>query len=182
MKIFINPGHMPGIEPGAGGNGMQECDVALEIGKLVKSYLEAVGYEVKLLQSDNLAGESPAYPNVTATANGWRADVFVSVHCNAFDGAARGVETLCYDPAGESGSLALCVQQQMMDTLRVFDGTIPDRGVKQRRDLAVLKYTDMPAVLVETAFIDNTQDAILLRERQDDIARAIARGVTDYFA
>lgn len=40
----------------------------------------------------------------------------------------------------------------------------------------------MPAVLVETAFIDNAADARLLVEREDDFARAIARGVTDYFA
>ena len=38
----------------------------------------------------------------------------------------------------------------------------------------------MPAVLVETAFIDNYEDGIKLRDRADDFARAIARGVTDY--
>ena len=38
----------------------------------------------------------------------------------------------------------------------------------------------MPAILVETAFIDNESDAALLRDRLDDFARAIARGVTDY--
>jgi len=38
----------------------------------------------------------------------------------------------------------------------------------------------MPAILVETAFIDNEEDAELLRNRQDAFARAIARGVTDY--
>lgn len=38
----------------------------------------------------------------------------------------------------------------------------------------------MPAVLVEMAFIDNDSDARILRDRQDDLARAIARGVTDY--
>lgn len=182
MKLFINPGHMPGVDPGACGNGLRECDVARSVGELAKGYLEAVGYEVRFLQSDNLAGENPAYANVTAEANAWGADLFVSIHCNAYNGTARGVETLCYDPVGESGSLALCIQQQLVDTLRTFDGAIPDRGVKQRRNLAVLKYTDMPAVLVETAFIDNARDAVLLRERQDDIARAIARGVTDYFA
>ena len=38
----------------------------------------------------------------------------------------------------------------------------------------------MPAVLVETAFISNMSDAKKLIENKDDIARAIARGVTDY--
>ena len=36
------------------------------------------------------------------------------------------------------------------------------------------------AVLVETAFIDNDEDAEILTNYWDDIARAIARGVTDY--
>lgn len=46
--------------------------------------------------------------------------------------------------------------------------------------LIVLKHTDMPAVLVETAFIDNNQDALLLINNSDDFAKAIARGITDY--
>ena len=46
----------------------------------------------------------------------------------------------------------------------------------------VLKNTDAPAVLIETAFIDNADDAKLLVEREDDFARAIVRSVTDYFS
>ena len=38
----------------------------------------------------------------------------------------------------------------------------------------------MPAVLVETAFIDNNEDALLLINNADDFAAAIARGITDY--
>ena len=55
-KVFINPGHCPGIDSGAvnPNTGLQEADVALAIGQLVQSYLEAVGCEVQLLQSDNL--------------------------------------------------------------------------------------------------------------------------------
>lgn len=186
MKIFINPGHAyDGIpDPGATNKEMnlRECDIALSVGQKVKHYLEAVGYEVMLLQNDNLAGESSGYQNVTATANEWEADVFVSLHCNAFNAAARGIETLCFDPNGGSGELANCIQDQLVTTLQAIDPNIPDRSVKQRRDLAVLKYTDMPAVLVEMAFIDETNDAKLLVECQDDIARAVARGITDYYA
>ena len=40
-------------------------------------------------------------------------------------------------------------------------------------DFAVLRLTSMPAVLVETAFIDNAGDAALLKNRQDDFANAI---------
>mgnify|MGYP000482501621 FL=1 len=98
MKVFINPGHMPGVDPGAmnPNSGLKECDVALAVGKLVEYYLKNAGCEVMRMQSDNLNGESPAYPNVCKNANEWGADVFVSLHCNAFDGYARGIETLMF--------------------------------------------------------------------------------------
>ena len=53
-----------------------------------------------------------------------------------------------------------------------------DRGIWQNPFL-VLWATAMPAVLVETGFIDS-EDVNLLTRHGDDIARALARGVTDY--
>ena len=58
-------------------------------------------------------------------------------------------------------------------------GTI-NRGLKDRGGLYVLKHTDMPAVLVKTAFISDGEDAVKLRDNADEFACAIARGVTDY--
>ena len=52
--------------------------------------------------------------------------------------------------------------------------------IKANPKLLVLKYTGMPAVLVELGFISNVGDEELLATRQDDFARAIARGITDY--
>ncbi len=48
-----------------------------------------------------------------------------------------------------------------------------------RASFCVLRNTTMPAVLVETGFIDS-EDVNLLTRHGDDIARALARGVTDY--
>ena len=53
------------------------------------------------------------------------------------------------------------------------------RGVKAHPSFCVLRNTTMPAVLVETGFIDS-DDITLLTQHGDDIARALARGVTDY--
>ena len=176
MKVFINPGHCPGVDSGAvnPNSGMQEADVALAIGTLVQGYLEAAGCEVQLLQSDNLMydGEGPC---VCETANEWPADIFVSIHCNAASGDAHGTEVEIYPGSDESQKLGHCIQSQIVSSL----GTV-DRGLKERPGLIVLKHTDMPAVLVETAFIDNDDDANLLANNQDDFARAIARGITDY--
>jgi len=182
MKIFLNPGHAPNGDPDPGACNtdldLRECDIALSIGEKVKMYLEHAGCTVELLQSDNLAGESEG-ENVTATANA--SGAFVSIHCNAFNGLARGIETLCYQVASDGGKLADCIQEELVADLRGIDTNIPDRGVKERPALIVLWATDMPAVLVETAFIDSVADAWLLVHYPDDIAKAIARGITDFF-
>jgi len=184
MKVFINPGHDQKYDSGAvnPNSGLREADVTAEVGALVVDYLEAAGCECQIMQSDNLAPtnsgrsdyEDRQGPTVTETANEWGADIFVSIHCNAANTDARGTEVECYG-GGAGEQLAQCIQSQIVDSI----GTV-DRGVKYMPQLLVLKYTDMPAVLVETAFIDNDADCTLLKERTDDFAAAIARGITDY--
>ena len=175
MKVFLNPGHAPNgnPDPGACGCGLRECDVAKNVADLVAGYLAAAGVEVVgSLQSDSLH-------EVVSTSNRADADVFISIHCNACNGNANGTEVWHYYGSGEGEKLADCIQSQIVDAL----GTV-DRGVKGAKPsvngLYVLNNTDAVAVLVELAFIDNEGDAALLRERQDEFARAIARGVTDY--
>ena len=171
MKAFLNLGHAPdgNPDPGACGCGLRECDVAKSVADLVERYLVDAGVEVVgNMQDDSLYA-------ITCAADESEADIFVSIHCNAFNGSANGTETCVYPGSTRSGQLGECIQRQIVDAL----GTT-DRGLKDRGELYVLKHTDMPAVLVELAFIDNDEDAELLMTRQDDFARAIARGVTDY--
>lgn len=187
MKVFINPGHDLDYDSGAVSprTGLRECEVAAHVGALVKHYLEAAGCTCELMQSDNLAPTSigrSRYADrqgltVTETANDWDADIFVSIHCNSAEAEeACGTETFAYDlDGGEGEKLATCIQDQIVDALNSVD-----RGVKANPELFVLKYTGMPAVLVELGFISNERDEELLTTRQDDFARAIARGVTDY--
>ena len=187
MKVFINPGHDLDYDSGAVSprSGLRECEVAAHVGALVKHYLEASGCTCKLMQSDNLASTSigrSRYADrqgltVTETANDWDADIFVSIHCNSAEAEeACGTETFAYAlDGGEGEKLATCIQDQIIDALNTVD-----RGVKANPKLLVLKYTGMPAVLVELGFISNVGDEELLATRQDDFARAIARGITDY--
>ena len=46
--------------------------------------------------------------------------------------------------------------------------------------LAELKRTKAPAVLIETAFHDNVDDARWIRDNIDNIARALSKSVADY--
>ncbi len=181
MRVFLNPGHDLVYDSGAVNQdrGLRECDIAHDIGMLVAAYLEKAGCEVRMLQSDNLNGESGCPDRQDATvcgaANDWPADIFVSLHCNAANAIARGTEICVYRIGGEAEKLAGCILHQIVNAV----GT-KNRGLKERPGLCVLRRTDMPAVLVEMAFIDNDSDARILNDRQDDLARAIARGITDY--
>ena len=182
MNVFINPGHALGGHPDPGcinpAEHLRECDIALTVGSLTGKFLEAAGCGVKLLQSHNLAGESPEYPCVTDEANRWLADVFVSIHVNA--GGGRGAETFCYWKFGAGGRLASCIQSQLVTAMQAIDPGYQDRGVKERKSLCVLRESYMPAALVELGFIDSG-DVSLLKEHQEDMAKAVARGITDFW-
>ena len=166
MKVFINPGH-GGNDPGACGFGCNERDIVLGIGKLTQQYLDAVGFHTRLLQFDGL-------DEIVDAANFFDADLFVSIHCNAFSGAAHGVESFYFYGSKAGARLASCINNQISDSL-----PIANRGVKTA-GFYVLANTYMPAALIECGFIDSAQDIDLLKFRQDDFARAIARGVSDY--
>lgn len=175
LKIFINPGHDMDLDPGACANNIREVDIALAIGEKLKKTMEVIGYPCQLLQSDNLNGETKGKPNVCATANNSGADIFISIHCNsAANASAKGTETLVYSTGGKAELLAKCIQTQIVNSLSTVD-----RGIKERPDLCVLRETTMPAVLVETAFISNQEDAYKLMYRIEEFANAIARGITD---
>ena len=178
MKVFLNPGHAPNGNPDPGAvndnTGLRECDVALAVGDLVAHYLKAAGVGVtKVFQCDSLE-------KICNQANASGADLFISIHCNAADAEeANGTETWACAGSSNGSTLAGCIQSQIVNAL----GTT-DRGVKIAtpgvNGLYVLTNTDMPAVLVELAFISNPGDEEILANKQDDLARAVARGITDY--
>ena len=175
MKVFLNAGHSPNGNPDPGAVNqalnLRECDIAKTITDAVAGYLVAAGVEVVgNVQSDDLVYE------VVDAANNSGADLFISIHCNSFANPNANGTEVCVFPGSSVGTeLGGFIQAQIVDAL---DTT--DRGIKYRDGLYVLRATDMPAVLVETAFISNGEDADKLRYRADDFARAIARGVTDY--
>lgn len=178
MKIiFINPGHSK-TDPGAvSANGVKEADIVASVGRSVSKHLIDVGYTAPVLQHDSLL-------TVTTAANNWPADVFVSIHCNAAENRlAQGAETWYCSGSAGGEHLARCIQAQIVTSVPVNN-----RGARMavpgQNGLYVLTNTNMPACLVELAFLSNDYDEALLinPEWQSEFSRAIARGITDYFA
>ena len=173
MRIFINPGHTPQSDIDAGrdwdcgatGYGLQENIVAANIANLTAKYLSVLDCHIKIFQSMSLE-------EIADVSNYWDSDIFVSIHCNALDGTAIGSQSFYFYNSSAGELLAKSIQKN-------FNFTI-NRGISEA-GFYVLKYTKCPAVLVETAFIDNPRDNDLLKFHQDDFAKSIARGITDFF-
>lgn len=181
-KIYIDPGHnASGVDTGAVGFGLKEQDITVQIGVILRDLLTKNGQTVKMSResitdtiSDSLTGSLAARYN---GANSWDADIFVSIHCNSANTKAYGCETYCYSLDSDGGRLAKCVQNHLpKETGRA------DRGVKTA-EFAVLKYTTMPAILVEIAFIDNYDDNKFMASESGKraFATAIYKGICDYF-
>lgn len=169
MLIALDAGH-GGSDPGAVYNGRNEKDdnlrLALEVGKL----LQNAGVDVTYTRDKDIY-ETP-FKKAT-DANNVNADYFVSFHRNSGENpnTASGVQNLIFSTGGKSETLADNIQKNLVDL------GFKDLGIIERPNLVVLRRTKMPAVLIETGFINNEQDNAKFDREFSQIASAIADGI-----
>ncbi|MDP9295306.1 MAG: N-acetylmuramoyl-L-alanine amidase, partial [Actinomycetota bacterium] len=103
-----------------------------------------------------------------------QADAFLSIHNNSCSCKARGTTTF----ENRSGRLAKLVQREVLDHIG-----LPNRGVQQA-GYYVIKWTRMPAALLEGAFMSDPHEAKLLHRAtfRRKIAKGIAAGVAAFLA
>jgi N-acetylmuramoyl-L-alanine amidase len=178
--IVLDPGH-GGSDFGAQHNGLTEKDLTLDISKRLKVLLIARGWQVKMTREtdvDVFAPNDSAHDELQArcdVANQAGARMFVSVHINSFTSSAlNGTTTYYYK--GQDLALGEAIHRHLAASLKTAD-----RGVK-KENFYVIHHTDMPAVLIETAFLSNPGDAEYLRSPAflQQVALAIADGIGDY--
>lgn len=187
--IVIDPGHgstqnTGWLDPGAvGPSGVQEYEVVMNIAAELAELLEEAGADVVLTRE----GETDlSLDGRTQLANELSADVFVCIHANsAPTNLLSGTATYYYlaPVAGDAAqvscrkTLAQSIQSALVDRLERAD-----LGVRQE-NFAVLRTTLMPSVLVETAFLSNPEEEVLLSEHQFQrkAARGIFAGLEEYF-
>lgn len=171
IKIFIDAGH-GGKDSGAVGNGLYEKDIVLSIALKLGALLNGRGISIKYSRSTDtyLSLEERA-----RLANAWGADLFVSIHANSATSSVRGSE--CYThPTANTATKTLSANISRAIASKFG---ISNRGHKEA-NFAVLRLSNMPAILVETAFISNSSDANLLNTRQSDFANAIFNEIYNY--
>lgn len=186
-SITIDPGH-GGSDPGAcftdeNGTLWRETDINLAVALKVRDILEANGVRVVMTRTTEESVELKSRPEI---ANNEQTALFLSIHTNSVDGSesANGIETWGKLETGKplAGVTDKIFAQNVQDAVIEQTGA-RDRGIKDSVTLAVLKYSQMPSVLIELGFITNTNERGNLFDDayRNKLAQGIAEGVLKTF-
>ncbi len=176
--IVVDAGH-GGSSTGATAGGYQEKNITLQISLRLREILEAAGAKVVMTRDKDVDVNLYDRPYL---ANDINADLFVSIHNDSFTSESRGTSTYYHMSDPSSRALANCVQQAIVAVSGVpSKGALSD-GILYNSGLAVLRASKMPAILVEVAYISNTQDRRHLIDGnfQQRVAQAISDGLRQY--
>lgn len=172
-KIAVRGGH---TEKATGASALiDELTEDRKVKDAVIKYLRKLGYEVlDVTPSVNYtSNESTDLAYGVNKANEWGADLFVSIHFNkAYDSynVALGSEVCVYSENE--------IAQRVVNTLGALG--FKNRGQKVRTNLYELKNTKMKAMIVETCFVEATEDVELYKKLgADAIGKAIAEAIVN---
>lgn len=206
--IIIDPGH-GGNDPGAiGPAGLYEKDVVLDVGLKLREQLKK-NKDLKILMTREKDIFIPLKDRAEF-ANKNKADLFISIHCNAArNRGVQGTRSYIYSRTASSREAAEAAKfensrggsfDMLLSDLKkgAFEylsiesaGYIQSSLVKklklkwlptERAPFYVLAKTAMPSVLVECAFISNKEEEKKLADEQfrSSVALGIYTGVLDY--
>lgn len=157
---------------------MREHDFNSNVATKVCNILNMNGIET--YRSDDITGNTDV-PLKTRTnnINSKNAKICVSIHANAFNGVwgeQNGIETYIIARGGQAEKLANIIQTKLIENTGRRD-----RGVKVA-NLHMCRETKMPAILCECGFMDNLEEAELLKteDYRNKCAEAIANGILEY--
>ena len=177
MRINVHAGHNPAGKVACGAVGLiNESTENRRVKDEVISQLRQLGHTVYDCTVDNGTGQQDVLKKIVAKCNAHIVDLDVSIHFNsgagdkAGNGRTTGVEVLLYSNA----SRAYREAEKVCKEVAVLG--FKNRGLKYRPNLAVLKNTKSPAMLIECCFVDDKDDVQLYNYQ--DMASAIVCGIT----
>ena len=184
IKILLDPGHGAGATHNRGYVGAKwknEGDGNYYFSLLLKKELESYGIEVGTTRS--AISNDPSLDSRGAKGAGY--DLLLSLHTNAANGTAKGVE-IYNDVTRSSGSaLAGKLNSTISSTLNTTN-----RGVKQRyyssesqeNYYGVLRANKAKAgMLIEHCFHDNMDDVTTYENNAEILAKNMAKTIAQYY-
>ncbi len=169
--VMLDAGH-GGYDNGASFEGRREKDDTLNLTLAVGNILENRGVNVLYTRTTDIY-QSPAQK--AQLANESDADYFISIHRNSSTSPNMysGVQTLVYENSGIPAVFAENINKELEKV------GFKNIGVEERKNLAVLRRTKMPAALVEAGFINTEADNNIFDLKFPEVAQAIANGIID---
>lgn len=170
MKIYIDIGH-GGSDPGAVSKPFIEHEMAMVTGLAMADQFKKRGIEVKV---------EPANLDISASArlaNTFKADLLLSVHYNA-GGGDRGEVIYSWKRGSEelAGIIGNGLKKAGQTVVRIYKSKANSTNTAEY--FGILRGANMPAVIIEPAFIDNAVDRqlvdTLLKQKQMGICLANA--------
>lgn len=182
LTVVIDPGHGGSHKGAIGPSGLLEKDVNLDIALRLHNLLTQAGVNAFLTRTNDVTIGPGARPIM---ANKLGAAVFISIHCNSNPATnrLRGTETYYHMQQPTSRSLAACIQRGVTETAGTKNRGIRSDSIRfPRSGFAALRSAEMPAVLVEVAYINNPEDEKLLADPQfrQRVAEGILNGLRLY--
>lgn len=165
MKIGIDIGHNVSYDTGANGIRFEDALNALVGSELIKK-LKGTNVTVVKCTPSSASSLSDSLKKRCNAANSANCDIFISIHHNA--GSGTGSEVLI-----KSSNIAKKLGNVILKELEKIG--LRNRGIKYRNDLYVLNETNMPALIVECAFVDNVND--MKNYITDAVAKAIFEAI-----
>ena len=172
MKISVRGGHCPKV---AGASALiDELTEDRKVKDSVIKYLKQLNHEVlDVTPPDSTSTSSSDLTYGVNKANNWGADLFISIHFNK-----------CYDSYNGALGSESCVYSENEYGKRIVNDLsslgFKNRGQKVRTGLYELSHTNMTSVIVETCFVEATEDvALYKRLGPDAIGKTIAEAIAN---
>lgn len=167
--IIIDAGH-GGYDAGASYEGRKEKDDNLRLALAVGQRLEEAGFPVVFTRTTDVYQRPVEKARIANESGG---DYFVSIHRNSSTVPNRynGVQTLVYNDTGIPAALARNINAELEKV------GFQNLGVDERKDLAVLRRTSMPAILIEAGFINSDTDNMIFDQNFNEMVNAIVTGI-----
>lgn len=178
-KVVIDAGH-GGSDPGASGNGIVEKDYTLKISQYIHERLDQLGIQNTMVRTTDETIEPNERVQKIVAPYGSGSDVLViSNHINAGGGQGSEVIYALRNSDAFSKRIANELENGGRDVRKYYQRRYPSDPSKDY--YFIHRNTgNTEAVIVEYGFLDNVQDAELLKKYWKDYAEAVVKAIANY--
>ena len=162
--------------------GKYESDLNLMVAMHLKALLTDAGFSV-IMSREGEVNEHLTVNNRVRRVNASDADFCISIHANAASAAAKGARVY-WHTSNASASVSKKYAQEVADAINEIGGVTNKAAYVDVGNYAMVRDVHIPAILVETCFLTNEEDALMASDPMwaKRMAEALSLGICSQFA